>query len=311
MAFDRAALADWEAQGQHGTHRGHRIFVREQIRDAAGETLLCVHGFPSASFDWQPMWDGLVQRFGRVIAPDMIGFGFSAKPRGYAYSIFDQTDLHEALLRARGIRHFHLLAHDYGDTVAQELIARHDERAARGDDSLQLRSVMLLNGGLFPETHRATRVQKLLQTAIGPLISRLMGERSFGERFAAVFGPDTQPSPDELSLFWSLLAREQGQYNMHRLIRYIPERRANRERWVGALQRTRVPKRLVDGAVDPISGAHMAMRYRELIPNPDIVLLPRIGHYPQVEAPEAVLGALLDFHARLGTPAAAASATPA
>ncbi|MGL1585796.1 hypothetical protein ACSTHB_23480, partial [Vibrio parahaemolyticus] len=91
---------------------------------------------------------------------------------------------------------FHLLAHDYGDTVAQELIARHEERAARGDDSLQLVSVVLLNGGLFPETHRATRVQKLLQTPLGPLISRLMGERSFGERFAAVFGPDTQPSAD-------------------------------------------------------------------------------------------------------------------
>ncbi|HBZ98771.1 MAG TPA: alpha/beta hydrolase, partial [Pseudomonas sp.] len=46
-----------------------------------------------------------------------------------------------------------------------------------------------------------------------------------------------------------------------------------------------VPMRVIDGAADPISGAHMVARYRELIPAPDTVLLEGIGHYPQVEAP--------------------------
>jgi pimeloyl-ACP methyl ester carboxylesterase len=82
---------------------------------------------------------------------------------------------------------------------------------------------------------------------------------------------------------------------MHRLIRYMAERRAHRERWVGALQRAHVPLRLVCGAVDPVSGAHMAARYEELVPAPDVVLLPDVGHYPQVEAPEAVLAAYYGF----------------
>ena len=79
------------------------------------------------------------------------------------------------------------------------------------------------------------------------------------------------------------------------LLRRVLDRRQHRERWVGAMQRTAVPLRLIDGPQDPISGAHMVARYRELIPQPDTVELPGIGHYPQVEAPEQVLQHYLAF----------------
>jgi pimeloyl-ACP methyl ester carboxylesterase len=82
----------------------------------------------------------------------------------------------------------------------------------------------------------------------------------------------------------------------------MAERRRHRARWVGALTRTRVPLRVIDGAADPVSGAHMVARYRELVPDADAVELPGIGHYPQLEAPAAVLAAFLEFHDRLGTP---------
>jgi pimeloyl-ACP methyl ester carboxylesterase len=60
-----------------------------------------------------------------------------------------------------------------------------------------------------------------------------------------------------------------------------------------------VPLRVIDGAVDPISGAHMVARYRELIPQPDTVLLEGIGHYPQTEAPCQVLQHYQAFRAAL------------
>ena len=81
-------------------------------------------------------------------------------------------------------------------------------------------------------------------------------------------------------------------------MRYILDRREHRERWLAAMQRTAVPLRVINGPEDPVSGAHMVARYRELIPNPDTVSLPGIGHYPQVEAPQAVLDAFFDFHRR-------------
>ncbi|MEU4416209.1 alpha/beta fold hydrolase [Nocardia salmonicida] len=288
----------WRTSGFYHSHRGQQIFVVEDGA-GAGKVLLCIHGFPTASWDWHMIWAGLCTQFGRVIAPDMVGFGYSAKPRGYPYSIFDQADMHENLLRAQGIDRYHILAHDYGDTVAQELLARDSERRDAGDSSLVVESVCLLNGGLFPETHRPRLLQKLLISPLGPLVSAVGNERTFTRTLSAVFAPGTVPDEEELHHFWMLFSNQNGHRNGHRLIRYMSERREHRERWVGALATTRVPIRLIDGLVDPISGAHMVERYRELVPNADVVELPGIGHYPQVEDPASTLAAVLEFHQRL------------
>ncbi|MBN9635695.1 MAG: alpha/beta hydrolase, partial [Actinobacteria bacterium] len=70
----------------------------------------------------------------------------------------------------------------------------------------------------------------------------------------------------------------------------------HRNRWVRAMRETTIPMRLIDGPSDPNSGAHMAARYREVIPNPDVVMLrDDIAHWPQIEAPDAVLEHFLEF----------------
>ncbi|MDB4976467.1 MAG: alpha/beta hydrolase [Myxococcaceae bacterium] len=253
--------------------------------------MLLVHGLPTASWDYARVWPSLSQRFAQVLAPDMIGFGWSDKPVDYPYSIADQADLHEALLRARGVTRYRMLAHDYGVTVAQELLARHDERRQRGDHSLVLERLCFLNGSLFPETHRPLLIQRLMLTRLGPLLSRALTLRSFGSSFRKVFGANTQPSAQELAEFFRLVTAGGGRRMFYRLFHYIPERRARRERWVSALQQTAVPLRFVGGAADPVSGAHVVTRYRELVARPDTVLLAGIGHYPHVEAPDAVLRA--------------------
>lgn len=281
-------LADWRAQGRDFDFRGHAM--RYWTAGAAdAEPLLLIHGFPTASWDWHYLWAPLAEKY-RLVACDMLGFGDSAKPRGHAYSLLEQADLQQALLAHLGIDGgVHVLAHDYGDSVAQELLARHHE--AR----IQLASCVFLNGGLFPETHHPVLVQKLLLSPIGPLIGRLFSRQKLAASFAKIFGPQSQPSASELDDFWSLIACNDGPGVMHRLIRYMPERRVQRERWLTAMQRGGVALRLIDGAVDPISGAHMLARYRELIPQADTVSLEGIGHYPQSEAPALVLQHYLAF----------------
>lgn len=290
MALTGIALDAWRAQGHELPWAGQRIRYWEA---GAGEPLLLIHGFPTASWDWHYLWQPLAQRY-RVIACDMLGFGDSSKPRGHAYSLLEQTDLQQALLAHLGIDGpLHVLAHDYGDSVAQELLARHHEGRIR------LASCVFLNGGLFPETHHPVLTQKLLLSPLGPLIGKLFSRKTLVTNFAKVFGPQTQPSAEELDSFWSLIQQGDGPAIMHRLIRYMPERRQQRDRWVAAMQRGGVPLRVIDGAVDPISGAHMVARYRELIPEPDTVLLDGIGHYPQTEAPEQVLTHYLAFRRAL------------
>lgn len=285
MSLDSIALGAWLAQGREFVYRQHAI---RYWTAGQGEPLLLIHGFPSGAWDWNRLWASLAERY-QVIACDMIGFGFSAKPRRYDYSLLDQADLQQALLTHLQRDHCHVLAHDYGDSVAQELLARHQEGRA------QIDSLCFLNGGLFPETHHPVLMQKLLMSPLGFLLGRLMNRAGLAKSFAGVFGPQTQPDEQEMDAFWAMVAHNDGPAVMHKLIHYIGERRVQRERWVEAMQQTRVPLRVIDGAVDPVSGAHMVARYRELIPRPDTVLLDGIGHYPQVEAPQQVLEAYLAF----------------
>lgn len=287
-----SSLDAWRAARRSFSHGGHSLAYWE---DGAGEPLLLIHGFPTASWDWSRIWSGLARRF-RLIAMDMLGFGFSEKPRPHPYSIFEQADLHEALLAKLGIGACHVLAHDYGDTVAQELLARFEDRRRAGERGLELRSICFLNGGLFPEAHQPRPVQVALAGSNGAAIAALLDEERFTRGFGEVFGPNSQPSPTELAEFWQLVSHADGHRIWHLLIRYMEERRAHRERWVGALVRASIPLRLVDGPEDPVSGAHLAARYRELVPDADVVLLPGIGHYPQTEDPEGVLRAFEAFH---------------
>jgi pimeloyl-ACP methyl ester carboxylesterase len=177
----------------------------------------------------------------------------------------------------------HVLAHDYGDSVAQELMARHSE------NSFAMASCVFLNGGLFPETHRALWVQKLLLSPVGWLVGRTFDRCSLDRDFSRIFGPKTRPSESELDDFWSLISSNRGHHIMYRLISYIPERLVRRERWVQAMQSSQVPMRFINGASDPVSGEHMVERYRELIADPDTVSIPDIGRYPHTEAPALVL----------------------
>ena len=273
-------------------YRGHRIFLRAGGREHA-PALVLIHGFPTASWDWEALWPVLAHHY-RLYTLDLIGFGFSDKPADYRYSLFDQATLVESLLTHEGVGAYHVLAHDYGDSVAQELLARQSDAG----DRPALRSVAFLNGGLFPETHRPVLIQKLLLSPLGFLVGRLANRKRLAGNMQRIFGAATQPDAPLIDGFWELMSANGGRAIAHKLIRYMSERREQRSRWVGALQHARIPLKLIDGAADPISGAHMAARYRELVPQADITLLEGIGHYPQIEAPAAVLDAYLSFRHR-------------
>ena len=75
----------------------------------------------------------------------------------------------------------------------------------------------------------------------------------------------------------------------------MTERQTNRERWVGALQRTKIPLRFINGLADKVSGAHLVKRFRETMPHTDIIELKDIGHFPHFEVPEIVLEKFFEF----------------
>ncbi len=288
------ALSDWKDQGNYETINGQQIFTRIG-GDKDAPTLVLIHGFPSASWDWEGMWEELTQRY-YVITLDMLGFGLSSKPKNAAYLISEQADLFESLLARLNIDSYHILAHDYGDTVAQELLARQayatDDKQA---DNIPIASVCFLNGGLFAEMHRPILIQKLLLSPLGFLVAKLINKQKFAANLQKIFGPATQPNSETIDTLWQLLIYNNGLAVMHKLINYIPQRKQHRERWVGAIIDSSIPIKLIAGSKDPISGQHMIDHYRKLIADANITTMPMLGHYPQIEDANAITTAYLAF----------------
>ena len=108
------ALQHWQAQGGMVALGGHRLFVAQAGQH--GSVLLFIHGYPTSSYDWHSLWAPLATRH-RLIAPDLLGMGFSDKPADHAYGIENHADLLEALLDRLGVQQVHIVAHDLGVSV--------------------------------------------------------------------------------------------------------------------------------------------------------------------------------------------------
>nr|XP_054487177.1 mesoderm-specific transcript homolog protein isoform X1 [Agelaius phoeniceus] len=259
------ALRSWKSSGSFFTYKDLNIFYRDSSGAVgSSDVVVLLHGFPTSSYDWSKIWEGLTQRFHRVIALDFLGFGFSDKPRPHGYSIFEQATIVEGLLRHLGLRHqrINLLSHDYGDTVAQELLHRYEHNRT---GSILINSLCLSNGGIFPETNHPRFVQKLLKDGglLSPLLLRLMNFFFFSGG----------------------------------ILQYLNQRKKHRERWVGALMSTSVPLHLIYGPLDPVNPQPEFLQlYKKVLPMSTVsVLDDHISHYPQLEDPLGFLNAYLNF----------------
>jgi pimeloyl-ACP methyl ester carboxylesterase len=153
--------------------------------------------------------------------------------------------------------------------------------------------VHLLNGGLYPELHRPQPTQTaLLDPEHGPQVSALVNEELFVQALRPSFAEHFDAARDSADI-WASTHRGDGERIGYRLIRYITNRKENEERWVGALESTRVPLAFIWGMLDPISGAHMAQRISERLPDAPLLALDEVSHWPPLEAPRAVERAIL------------------
>ena len=283
-------LNEWKESGKYFDCDGLPVFYH--LTEKRDEVLLCLHGFPTSSFDYHKIWNDLAKEFA-VLSFDMIGYGFSAKPLDFGYTTFDQVDTLVALLENLQIKRVHILAHDYGNTITQELLARAQEKRL----NFSVVSICMLNGALFPETHRPILAQKILISPFGFLFGRLISDSRFKESLASVFGAKTRPTAQELEDFVFLFKSGNGQRIAHKLIRYMTERTKYRTRWVGALQEMKQPFRLINGLADKVSGKHLVERFREVVPNQtEIIEFEEIGHFPHFEIPEICLEKFFEFH---------------
>jgi len=257
----------------------------------SSDDLVLLHGFPTSSMDYADILPYLQRKFRRIVLLDYIGFGFSDKPLNHRYSIFEYATIVESLMNHIGLSRYHVLAHDMGVTVGQEMLVRFVERKEKKDvEKNVILSMCFLNGGLFPEQHKPLVVQKLaLNNFTGKFVSRFFNYYMFMTSFRKVFGTKNPPTEYRFREFWNVIKFNDGNKITHKTIKYITDRKENRDRWVNILNQTAVKQFIIFGAQDPVSGEHAYQYYKENVHQPIAILLNTVGHYPQIEDPESMI----------------------
>lgn len=287
------ALHTWHASGRRVLADGVSLYARERGR---GDWIVCIHGFPTSSWDWHRVLPGLARNH-RVLVFDLPGFGLSDKPPGRDYSLLRQADAVEAVLGTFGITAFHLVAHDMGDTVSCELL----HRVEAGRTRLRPRSLILLNGGIYPELHHPLPTQRMLRLPVlGELTARLASYRLFRHQYGKVYADPGAFDEAHYQAQWALVTGDGGREVLAKTAVYMRERLKHRERWLGPLERTTLPMLLLWGQEDPIAVPAIGDRLARRVPAARLLRLDGVGHYPQLEAPGRVVHEIERFLASPG-----------
>ncbi|XP_043944606.1 mesoderm-specific transcript homolog protein isoform X2 [Protopterus annectens] len=266
-------LYSWMSSGSFFTFKNYNIFYRDSW-GAVGSSnvVILLHGFPTSSYDWYK--------------------------RPHHYSVFEQASIVESLAVHLGLmdQKVNILSHDYGDTVAQELLYRYEQNRT---GHLMINSLCLSNGGIFPEAHYPRVIQKVLKDAglLASVLTRFMNYFFFSRGIREVFGPYTQPTEAESWDMWTGIRVNDGNLVMDSILQYINQRQKYRDRWVGALAAASIPLHFIYGPLDPVNPHPVFLKlYRKLIPRSTVsVLDDHISHYPQMEDPTVFFNAYLTF----------------
>lgn len=286
------SLIEWKNRGSTHTVLGHSLFVIDE-GDHNDETIVILHGYPSCSYDYYACLPILSEDH-RVVIHDHLGFGLSGRPEKYSYSLIEQADHAWALWQKLGLKKVHLLAHDYGTSVATEILAQ----AMRGFEPVKLQSITVGNGSMLIEMAQLLLMQKILRSKRwGPLAVRLATRWNFKKNMSKIWYDKSKVNEEELDVLYDMMwSQPGGKKVFHRVSQYLDERYKYWHRWIGeGLYSTDRHINILWAEKDPVAVIAMGETLHEHIPNNSFKRLPDLGHYPMLEDPEQYAKAVLEM----------------
>ncbi|MDY6999889.1 MAG: alpha/beta fold hydrolase [Actinomycetota bacterium] len=265
---------------------GDRVAYRDE--GAGRETLLLLHGMAGSSDTWRAVLPQLAKRY-RVIAPDLLGHGRSAKPRS-DYSLGAFAVWLRDLLDELGVSRVTVVGQSLGGGVAMQFVYQHPDYCQR--------LVLISSGGLGQDVGWTLR----LLSAPGfelvmPFVAPSPVVRA-GEKVRAFFAKANIQSPRGAEMWsaYSSLSDPQTRQAFLRTLRSVVDYRGQA---VSALNRlhltSELPLLVIWGDQDHIIPVDHGHALNELRAGCRLEVLAGVGHFPHVEKPNDVVDLLDDF----------------
>ena len=265
---------------------GHRVAYRSA---GSGPAIVLVHGITSTSATWERVMPYLANDF-TVIAPDLIGHGESAKPRG-DYSLGAYASGIRDLMVTLGHESATFVGHSLGGGIVMQMAYQFPERCQR--------LVLVDSGGLGRELSVLLRAATLpLSEVVLPLLASakvLDAGRSVG-RLLGRLGIRAGTDLAELGRGHASLEDPEARAAFVHTLRTIVDPMGQR---VNASDRLylaeNVPFLLVWGEQDRIIPVEHGLEAHELVPSSRLEIFEQAGHFPHLDEPQRFLDVLLDF----------------
>lgn len=261
---------------------GYRLHLLES---GHGPSVLLLHGFAGSSEDWRPTVGVLARAGYHALAIDALGFGRSAKPSDAPYSLELSAYLYARLIEQTGIGAAHFVAHSMGGKYAIATALLYPNA---------VRSLVLVDSDGFTEPSPLTRVggwpllgPALLWLSARPAVVRAMLS-------AAFYAPERHITAEILERGRAALIGADNRRALTALSRRYDATDLGRTGLRDRLGELRLPTLIIWGEHDRIFPLESAWRALA-IPSARLVIVPRCGHFPQIEAARAFHGLLLGF----------------
>jgi pimeloyl-ACP methyl ester carboxylesterase len=255
----------------------------------AGESaVVLLHGFGASVYTWKEIIPALAER-SRVIAVDLKGFGESDKPDDRNYSVFDQAEMVEALIRHAGLREVILGGHSMGGTIA--LVLACDPPAER---AYRISRLILADVPVFRQ-----RLPLFILLLDLPLIGRIGLELippATAVRWVLneSYYDDSLISETEVRAYAAGLSAPGGRQALVRSARALAD--LNSSGYAFDFDRAGVPALIIWGKKDTVVPPGYAYALRDALPGPvSFHMLERCGHIPPTEKPEETLKIIQEF----------------
>jgi len=271
------------------TLHGHRVTWREAGPADAPEVVVLLHGIAGSSGTWAEVMESLGPGV-RVLAPDLLGHGESAKPRG-DYSLGAYASGVRDLLQALGIGRVTVVGHSLGGGVAMQFAYQFPERCGR--------LVLVASGGLGREVSPLLRAVALPGAEwVLPLLAhrRVVGGAAVVGRLLRRLPVLSRPDVAEAARGFASLSETDARTAFMHTARSVIDLRGQR---VDARDRlylaAGLPMLVVWGARDPIIPAEHGVGAHERAPGSRLELFERSGHFPHRDEPARFTAVLRDF----------------
>jgi pimeloyl-ACP methyl ester carboxylesterase len=255
------------------------------LEEGRGRPALFLHGIPTFSYVWRDVLP-VVARVRRCLAPDLLGFGYSEKPRGLSFGVAAQADLMDGLLASLGQERIALVAHDYGALVAAELIARDQSRFDR---------LVLTNTSLRRGSWRNGVPLSLLRVRLVGEVAMALAQRWMLKWAMRVYVERRERLTDAVMAHYWRPFRHGFKRTLLVLSRERWASQVDFDRWRAALAAFPGPVLIVWGGQDPTFTLDQAHDLAALMPQARLEILPGANHFVQEDEPGALGRLIAEF----------------